>query len=236
MEWRRPVRKKNGVRKQFLQWAVPAKQRRDFGLEDGIECTIGARLGAYALEPREYVLTSGGEFRFPKGLADALESQARAHPTKEIVFDRQVSGSTPQLAALEQARKDAVAQGDFDAENDEDARNRVAAFIVRRQGQPEFRKRLLKAYNNRCAISGCDCPDALEAAHIRPYKGRHTNSIRNGILLRSDIHTLFDLGKMRISSGYKVSVCDDLLSTVYKQFHNKQVDLPRDKGLWPVIS
>ena len=40
-----------------------------------------------------------------------------------------------------------------------------------------------------------------------PYRGPHSNTVRNGLLLRSDIHTLFDLGKITISNEYKVRLC-----------------------------
>ncbi len=49
---------------------------------------------------------------------------------------------------------------------------------------------LLKAYSGRCAVTGCDAEPALEAAHLRPYKGPESNTAANGLLLRSDIHTL----------------------------------------------
>lgn len=67
------------------------------------------------------------------------------------------------------------------------------ASIVRRQGQPAFRKALLEAYDGKCAITGCDVLAILEAAHVHPYMGEHTNVVSNGLLLRTDIHTLVDL-------------------------------------------
>jgi hypothetical protein len=237
MEWRLAVVKKNGgIRKQFLQWIVPTEIRQELSLKDGSRCTITAHLRAYSFGPRVYVLTSGGEFRLPKTIAEDLRSRATADPTAKIAFDIHVDGSTPQSVMLEKAREQAIEEGAFDPQNDEDARDRAAALIVRRQGQPEFRKKLLKAYNNRCAISRCDCPDALEAAHIRPYKGKYTNHIKNGLLLRSDIHTLVDLGKIRIDSNYKIGVCDELQSTVYKEFHDKSLDLPTEQKDWPDCS
>jgi len=188
MQWQRAVAKKNGsIRKQFLQWLVPTEIRQKLGLKDGSECRITAHSGAYSFGPKVYVLTSGGGFRLPKIIAEELRSRATAVPTAEIAFDIHVDGSTRQLMTLEKAREQAIEDGTFDPRNDKDARDRAAALIVRRQGQPEFRKKLLRAYNNRCAISGCDCPDTLEAAHIRPYKGKHTNHVKNGILLRSDL-------------------------------------------------
>jgi hypothetical protein len=234
MQWRRSVLKSNGeIRKRFEQWGVPKEIRRKLGLDDGSDCKLTARLGTFSLKPRAYVLTSGGEFRLPKDIAEDLRAEAIANPRADIVFKIQVTEQRPQSAMLEQARQKAREEGAFDPKNDADARERALKLIVVRQGQPAFRKKLLKAYSNRCAISGCDCPDALEAAHIWPYKGRYTNHIKNGILLRCDLHTLFDLGRIRIHSNYKVDICDDLQPTVYKEFHNKRLVLPKEKKDWP---
>ena len=90
---------------------------------------------------------------------------------------------------------------DLVPESMEDARRRIEATIVLRQGQGAFRDSLLEAYGCRCAISGCDVPEALEAAHIIPYKGEHTNVVVNGLLLRADLHTLFDLGLIAIDTA-----------------------------------
>ncbi|MBD2054613.1 hypothetical protein H6F88_00965 [Oculatella sp. FACHB-28] len=62
----------------------------------------------------------------------------------------------------------------------EDAKERVLASIVRRQGQSQFRQELITAYKGKCAISGCDVEQALEAAHIIPYNGIQTNNTSNG--------------------------------------------------------
>ena len=73
--------------------------------------------------------------------------------------------------------KEQESLGAFDPNNIEDARERVTASIVQRRGQPAFRRTLLKMYDQKCVITGYDVPEALEAAHILPYKG-------------SSIHTL----------------------------------------------
>lgn len=67
-----------------------------------------------------------------------------------------------------------------------------------REGQPEFRRRVIELYGGRCAISLCGTVDALEAAHIVPYKGKDSNQPWNGILLRADLHLLFDKNLLRI--------------------------------------
>lgn len=82
---------------------------------------------------------------------------------------------------------------EFIPNDDEDGRRKVIAEVVRRQGQPKFRKSLVDAYAGRCAITGSSTLCTLQAAHVTPYLGAHTNVVSNGILLRADIHTLWDL-------------------------------------------
>jgi putative restriction endonuclease len=107
-----------------------------------------------------------------------------------------------------------------------DVRRRFAS-IVRRRGQPAFRQALLEAYAGRCAISGWSLAEVLEAAHIVPYKGPQTNHTCNGLLLRSDLHTLFDLGKLAIETkGYTVILAPELASSDYVGFAGKPLALP----------
>jgi putative restriction endonuclease len=125
------------------------------------------------------------------------------------------------------ARAEAEAAGDFDPSNVEDARKKMMAAIVRRQGQPAFRRELLRAYNGRCVVTGCQVAEVLEAAHIMPYRGPHTNHISNGLLLRADLHTLFDLGLIAIDQkSTSLIVTPALLTTDYGQWHGKTLTLP----------
>lgn len=63
-----------------------------------------------------------------------------------------------------------------------------------RRGQPAFRRRLLAAYEGTCCISGWAPEAVLEAAHIQEHSKAGLNSMANGLLLRSDLHALFDEG------------------------------------------
>lgn len=120
--------------------------------------------------------------------------------------------------------------------DEEDARKRIKASIVRRQGQPQFRQSLLTEYEGKCAITGCDVSDALEAAHITPYMGEQTNTVQNGLLLRADIHTLFDLGKIAISpNDFRIILHRDLRDGHYGTFHLKMISVPKNKSSWPSI-
>lgn len=94
----------------------------------------------------------------------------------------------------------------------------------------KFRRKLLKAYDYKCAITGCDAEPALEASHIFPYKGVKTNSIANGLLLRADIHTLFDIHLLSIQpETYKIVLAPKLMATAYKEFAEQKLYLPKNK-------
>ena len=75
-------------------------------------------------------------------------------------------------------------------------RREVLATREIRDGQQEFRRRLLYAYDRRCGVTGCAAEQALDAAHIIPnvLTGDAGMDPRNGLLLRADIHKLFDSG------------------------------------------
>lgn len=95
-----------------------------------------------------------------------------------------------------------------------DSRESILRAIRVRRGQRTFRDNLIKRYGGRCVVSGCRVLDILEAAHISPYLGAADNHPQNGLLLRADLHTLFDLNLMAIEPGSLVikfhpKVCAD---------------------------
>jgi hypothetical protein len=79
-----------------------------------------------------------------------------------------------------------------------DSRKAVERQIRARRGQKEFRRTLRARFDDTCAISGCRIVDLLEAAHISPYRGDRDNHPENGLLLRTDLHTLLDLDLLGI--------------------------------------
>jgi putative restriction endonuclease len=80
-----------------------------------------------------------------------------------------------------------------------DTRASVLRSIKQRRGQKAFRDALMKRYGSRCVMTGCGLTDVLEAAHIWPYRGGDDNHPQNGLLLRADLHTLFDLDLIAIN-------------------------------------
>jgi hypothetical protein len=125
------------------------------------------------------------------------------------------------------AEQDAESEGSFDPDSVIDERKKVFAAIVRRRGQPKFRSELLEAYEGRCAVTGCTVEAVLEAAHIKSYAGDKTNHVTNGILLRADIHTLYDLGKLKIDDKGVIHLSGDLKDSIYGVHDGEKISLPR---------
>ena len=136
---------------------------------------------------------------------------------------------------IEQAEKDAEASVAFAPKDMVDGRKKVLQEVVRRQGQPKFRKALLAAYGKKCAVTGCDVESVLEAAHIAPYLGKESNAVQNGLLLRADIHTLFDLGELKITEQGQVQLHETLFGTVYEQYQGQQITFPANQAFAPSV-
>ena len=120
-------------------------------------------------------------------------------------------------------------EGEFTPKNEPEARDKVDTSIAQRRGQPAFRHNLINAYGTCCAITGCDAVEALEAAHIRQYKEADLNDVRNGLLLRADIHTLFDRHLIGIDhvSG-KVWIAELLKGTQYAELEDTKARSPKN--------
>lgn len=75
-----------------------------------------------------------------------------------------------------------------------------------RVGQGTFRARLLQVYEHRCAVTGERSLPVLEAAHIQPYQSSASNHIQNGLLLRADVHRLYDTGYLTVTPEHRLEV------------------------------
>ncbi len=133
------------------------------------------------------------------------------------------------LSEREQAKMQA-----FDPKSTKDGRERIVETITKRRGHPQMRQSLLAAYDYTCAVTGCNAPDALEAAYIIPYRGKYTHHSSNGLLLRADIHTLFDLGKIAVDTRMMTLViADELLETSYRILANRPLRYPKEDSQRP---
>jgi hypothetical protein len=164
-----------------------------------------------------------------------LETAGLKHPPRRrVAFVRMLDRHLRKLDELSSAAATVAHPPIPDDLEDVDARARITRDVVARQGQVRFRDTLIRAYSGRCAVTGCDSPYSLEAAHIRPYRGEHTNMVGNGLLLRADIHTLFDLGLLAINPAtLTVVISDQLPGDHYKSLKGRPLNLPADPELRP---
>ena len=112
-----------------------------------------------------------------KGLDDTQTLKLLEEAKKKLIY------KTSHLESFFRENVAPYAEDEFDPENIQDAREKTARTIFIRRGQSKFRKKLIDAYEAKCAFSRCDALPALEAAHIIPYKGDNTNHVSNGLLL-----------------------------------------------------
>jgi putative restriction endonuclease len=83
-------------------------------------------------------------------------------------------------------------------------------LIQPRLGQSGFRYAVTERYERRCAMTGERSLPALEAAHIKPYSNDGPHRVSNGLLLRADLHRLFDAGYVTVTPDFRIKVSKQL--------------------------
>ncbi|WP_017654152.1 HNH endonuclease [Fortiea contorta] len=112
----------------------------------------------------------------------------------------------------------------------EDRRETVFRQIKERRGQSKFRNLLRQCYGDQCMISRLKLLDVLEAAHISPYRGTDDNHPDNGLLLRADLHTLFDLNLLGINpESLEVKFHPKILETGYQKLEGRKLRCSKHK-------
>lgn len=104
-------------------------------------------------------------------------------------------------------------------------------MVKPRLGQGTFRVAVMDAYARSCAVTHEHSLPALEAAHIRPYSRDGSHEVSNGLLLRSDIHRLFDLGYATVTPAHRFEVSRRLREDYsngrsYYPLHGTPIQLP----------
>lgn len=108
-----------------------------------------------------------------------------------------------------------------------------------RIGQGAFRVLVTDAYSRRCTISGEKTLPVLEAAHIKPYALSGLNTTDNGLLLRADLHKLFDSGYVTVTDNYHVEISKRIKEEFengrdYYKYHGQQlISLPHSQMEMP---
>lgn len=109
----------------------------------------------------------------------------------------------------------------------EDLRTRVTVATVVRAGQGAFRRSLTEAYSGACAVTGYQVETVLQAAHIMSYRGPQSHRVSNGLLLRADIHLLFDAHELAICpDDMTVRLSARLDSSPYHELERRKIQLP----------
>lgn len=145
-----------------------------------------------------------------------LANELGDHPTADFIIDEQ-------HGIID------VSSNDF-----QDERDIQLARIVRRKQQGKFRRMLLEAYNGQCAVSGYDAEPALQAAHISSYLGPKSQTASNGLLLRADLHLLYDNMLLSVDpDNMRIHLASALQNTRYEQYEGLTIRLPRYKDQRP---
>lgn len=111
-------------------------------------------------------------------------------------------------------------------------------LIYPRLGQGAFRVAVTEAYGRACAATGEHSLPALDAAHIRPVSQEGPHSVRNGLLLRADLHRLFDQGYLTVTPDHRLEVSRRLRldydnGRTYYPLHGSAISLPTGQGERP---
>lgn len=110
----------------------------------------------------------------------------------------------------------------------------VQRSIRLRRGQAAFRDVLLEEYEGACVVTGSTARPVLEAAHIVPFSEGGATHPANGLLLRADIHTLFDLRLLSIDTAERTVLVDESLrQTEYWDLRGSAIAWPRHEWAAP---
>lgn len=164
----------------------------------GTKCEFGTRSEDKLLLAEIKALRKSKEFAIKFNLSELTDNKAELNRYLQA------------LSSLGEIQKRMCGQGignDFSVSDsinkssDDSWSEDVLSSIKVRRGQPKFRKLLLEAFAGQCAVTGCAIEDVLEAAHIIPHTEKVNYSVSNGLLLRADVHTLFDLNLIKINQN-----------------------------------
>lgn len=115
-----------------------------------------------------------------------------------------------------------------------DSRRRVLAEQIRRENQQQFRQMVLDAYDSTCVVTDTDVPQVLQAAHIDPYRGKRSQKVTNGLLLRADLHLLYDAHLMTVEPESHILVLSPRLRTSgYGRLEGRRINDPVSSSYSP---
>lgn len=98
-------------------------------------------------------------------------------------------------------------------------------LVTERKGQGNFRAIITRAYGNKCCITNESTPELVEAAHIQPYIDENSNHVKNGLLLRVDLHKLYDNGLLYIDDSFVIHISPEVKSEYYQKLNGTKISL-----------
>jgi len=170
----------------------------------------------------------------PVFLPEALWFDVPASWSSNIVGGKRFASDTAEGRALWNALQDRAAQWAPPVSagfSENVARFGEPALIRPRLGQGAFRIAVIESYGRQCALTDGKVLPALDAAHVRPYSDGGAHEKSNGILLRKDIHSVFDSGYATIDEGYRFVVSEKVRDVFhngneYRRLHGTRLRLP----------
>jgi hypothetical protein len=168
---------------------------------------------------------------------ERLEASLREEVRPEILVRSESAqvGTTIKDSASESSERPALELG-FNLDDPPDERRSELSSRVIREGAETFRNEQMKLWASKCAATGCNIREALDAAHIFKYLGEHSNRPDNGLLLRADIHKLFDRNLIAVeeSEGQLVwRVSTSLLGSDYATLNGRRVASGSEVSAFP---
>ncbi len=158
---------------------------------------------------------------FDKTSLNSASSLQEAYYDEETIFPK---GFNPQYKGMVDVTKDYNKYVKFVKKLSTLEKRKKEKSPPPRPGQEEFKKALIEIYGVKCIISGCDIEEAIEAAHIIPYRNQDSHNIANGLLLRVDLHRLFDKYLLTIHpKTSKVLIAPELMNS-YKDILGKTIE------------
>jgi putative restriction endonuclease len=187
---------KNGVRSlEELRHRVRRYRRNDDALDPVIGCNILS-------EP----------FFLPRSAWIPAPASWAPNIVQGKTYDTDAEDGQALWSAVRSALIESRASAAQVAEADPEARYGSEYLTRGRLGQGAFRVLVTDAYERRYAVTGEKTLPVLEAAHLRPYADNGPHRVNNGLLLRSDLHKLFDLGYVTVTPDLRVEVSSRLKS------------------------
>lgn len=162
--------------------------------------------------------------RFKAGIDSSLKAAGELMNHEAV---QALAGILDEAGDTPESRPGVARQDAFDADAAVVSQGKRIEQVRRviRDGQADFRRRLVAHYGAVCMVTGTDVAGVVDAAHIVPYRGATTNGIGNGLLLRKDIHALFDAGLLSIGPDLVVYVASAVEDSYYRSLDGKPLKL-----------